>query len=132
MIAWLLIVVFVLFCVWAAAQPIAPVLGRVPPTPQQRAAAFARNQLSPGLYQCTYCRGVGPRSHGPDGKPWNIDHIVPVYFGGTTVDSNLTLACQTCNLAKGVTLWPVPSVAAKPDADLAWAYDLMRHPEKIK
>jgi 5-methylcytosine-specific restriction endonuclease McrA len=37
------------------------------------------------------------------GTPHTIDHIVPKAAGGTDAESNLWLACRTCNEFKGVT-----------------------------
>lgn len=42
---------------------------------------------------CAYC--------GTQGVPLQIEHIVPHAKGGTNSVSNLTLACEVCNTAKG-------------------------------
>lgn len=44
---------------------------------------------------CAYC--------GASGIPLNIDHIQPLSRGGSSRISNLTLACISCNQAKGST-----------------------------
>ncbi|MEO8956623.1 MAG: RNA-guided endonuclease IscB [Ktedonobacteraceae bacterium] len=44
---------------------------------------------------CTYC--------GKHNRPLQIDHIVPRAKGGTNRISNLCLACEKCNTAKGTT-----------------------------
>ena len=44
---------------------------------------------------------MGTPDAGPDGKPWHIEHVVPVERGGPTHAENLTLACRACNLRKG-------------------------------
>lgn len=44
--------------------------------------------------QCAYC--------GATDLPLQKEHITPKARGGTNAVSNLTLACQTCNQAKGV------------------------------
>jgi 5-methylcytosine-specific restriction endonuclease McrA len=53
-------------------------------------------------FKCRYC--------GWDGKEsfqkffvanLGVDHIKPIYAGGTDDDSNLVLACHACNLYKG-------------------------------
>ncbi len=44
---------------------------------------------------CTYC--------GKHNRPLQIDHIVPRATGGTNRVSNLCLACEKCNQAKGTT-----------------------------
>lgn len=43
--------------------------------------------------KCAYCR--------KDGIPLEIEHIVPRIRGGSNRVSNLTLACNSCNLEKG-------------------------------
>jgi len=43
--------------------------------------------------QCVYC--------GADSVPLQVEHIVPKARGGTNRVSNLTLACEPCNLRKG-------------------------------
>lgn len=50
---------------------------------------------------CTYCGRRGDLELGPDGRPWNLDHIIPQGRGGPTHKENLTLSCSKCNLAKG-------------------------------
>lgn len=50
---------------------------------------------------CAYCRMRGASQYGPDGKPWNFDHVVPVSRGGHSATSNLCLSCWTCNSLKG-------------------------------
>lgn len=52
-------------------------------------------------YTCQYCGRRGKKQADPDGKPWHIDHVIPVAKGGPTHIGNLTLACQRCNLGKG-------------------------------
>jgi 5-methylcytosine-specific restriction endonuclease McrA len=49
---------------------------------------------------CRYCRYPGSDEHGPDFRPWHIDHIIPVVDGGGNEMENLALACSTCNLRK--------------------------------
>jgi len=43
--------------------------------------------------RCAYC--------GKDNVPLQIEHILPTSKGGTNRVSNLTLACEPCNIAKG-------------------------------
>lgn len=45
-------------------------------------------------FTCTYCGAGG-------GTELHCDHIVPRARGGLDVESNLTTACQDCNLSKG-------------------------------
>jgi 5-methylcytosine-specific restriction endonuclease McrA len=57
--------------------------------------------------RCAYC--------GTENVPLQIEHIVPRSKGGSNRTSNLTLACQDCNQAKGNR--PVEEfLAGKPDA----------------
>jgi len=53
-------------------------------------------------YTCQYCGWSGASEF----DRWfianfNIDHIKPVSAGGKDEDSNLVLACRSCNLYKG-------------------------------
>lgn len=48
--------------------------------------------------RCAYCDASGV---GPGGVRLNIDHVHPRAKGGTDRISNLTLACVSCNRAKG-------------------------------
>ena len=52
-------------------------------------------------YVCHYCKQTGDAQYGPDGRPWHIDHLIPVSRGGTDEPSNLVVACATCNIDKG-------------------------------
>ena len=50
------------------------------------------------LHRCEYC-------HAPESVfnfPFEVEHILPAFQGGTDVISNLALACRSCNLHKGV------------------------------
>jgi len=53
---------------------------------------------------CQYCNKPGDAGKGPDGKPWEIDRIVPGKQGGLYVSENVTLSCGPCNREKGATL----------------------------
>lgn len=56
--------------------------------------------------RCTYC--------GTKDGPFHFDHIFPVSKGGTNAPSNLTLACEPCNLSKGsktLTEWMTSATA---------------------
>jgi len=53
---------------------------------------------------CQYCNKSGDAGKGPDGKPWEIDRIVPGKLGGLYVSANVTLSCGPCNREKGATL----------------------------
>lgn len=53
---------------------------------------------------CAYCGKSGNATHGPDGEHWHIDHVLPVSAGGMNEESNLTLACASCNLRKSATI----------------------------
>ena len=47
-------------------------------------------------FKCTYC-GISAKQ----GAVLHIDHIIPVVAGGTNKKTNLTTACEDCNLGKG-------------------------------
>jgi hypothetical protein len=74
---------------------------RAVPASLQR-AVFARDGLC-----CRYCG----YKHG-DAKRFEIDHVIPVVFGGCDEMSNLVVACKRCNQAKGVDEWRPMTVPA--------------------
>ena len=48
-------------------------------------------------HRCEYC-------HAPElvfNFPFEVEHITPIYRGGDHSESNLALACRSCNLRKG-------------------------------
>jgi hypothetical protein len=45
-------------------------------------------------YTCHYCHRTG--------VPLEVDHVVPLYKGGTNDESNLVAACHDCNHSKGI------------------------------
>jgi 5-methylcytosine-specific restriction endonuclease McrA len=63
--------------------------------------------LSKFNYTCQYCGAKAP-----DVK-LHLDHIVPFSKGGLTEESNLTVACDLCNIGKSDTLLNV-----KPESTL--------------
>lgn len=44
-------------------------------------------------YSCSYC--------GKETMQITVDHIVPLYLGGSSDLKNLTVACHSCNSSKG-------------------------------
>ncbi|MEL6554964.1 MAG: HNH endonuclease signature motif containing protein [Cyanobacteria bacterium J06621_11] len=49
-------------------------------------------------YRCEYCRA-------PEivfNFPFEVEHIIPIARKGKTDESNLALACRSCNLRKGI------------------------------
>lgn len=49
-------------------------------------------------HRCEYCRA-------PEivfNFPFEVEHIVPLYRGGTDEATNLALSCRACNLRKGI------------------------------
>jgi len=62
---------------------------------------------------CAYCDRRGSPEADPDGKPWELDRILPGAFGGEYDPANVALACHACNQRKGrnVTFCPPPSLA---------------------
>jgi len=52
--------------------------------------------------KCRYCQTV-------DAYEYIIEHVIPAAFGGLAVESNLVVACQSCNIKKGRSVWtPLP------------------------
>ena len=48
-------------------------------------------------HRCEYC-------HAPElvfNFPFEVEHIIPISRGGVDAESNLALACRSCNLRKG-------------------------------
>jgi hypothetical protein len=45
-------------------------------------------------YRCHYCYKTG--------VPLEVDHVIPLFKGGTNDDSNLVAACHECNHSKGI------------------------------
>jgi HNH endonuclease len=45
-------------------------------------------------YTCHYCHRTG--------VPLEVDHVIPLYKGGTNDDRNLVAACHECNHGKGI------------------------------
>ena len=81
--------------------------------PRKDSYQVAGTELSPNLriatiarfgQVCQYCNKPGDAGKGPDGKPWEIDRIVPGKLGGLYVSANVTLSCGPCNREKGATL----------------------------
>jgi hypothetical protein len=53
---------------------------------------------SRAAHRCEYC-------HAPESIfnfPFEVEHIIPPSRGGSDAESNLALACRSCNLRKGV------------------------------
>ena len=51
-------------------------------------------------HRCEYCRA-------PEivfNFPFEVEHIIPLYRGGTNDQTNLALACRACNLRKGISI----------------------------
>lgn len=55
-----------------------------------------RKILLKNTNKCSYC--------GTDKGPFDVDHVIPVSYGGTNDIGNLTLACRRCNRSKGAKL----------------------------
>ena len=84
-------------------------VGRVPGdvTPGHNAARYALESSRPGLLRsqrqrllrlwmnqgrsCAYCDAAGT----------TVDHVVPLFRGGTNFEGNLVPACRACNISKG-------------------------------
>jgi|SRR5580704_6389200 hypothetical protein len=50
-------------------------------------------------FACVYCGTTGGVGRG---VVLTIDHVVPLYFGGSDDPSNLVTACDLCNWMKGI------------------------------
>jgi HNH endonuclease len=50
-------------------------------------------------FACVYCGITGDQEQG---VVITVDHVVPVYFGGSHLGSNLVTACDTCNWMKSI------------------------------
>jgi hypothetical protein len=91
------------------AEMVAAVLELVEAIGKQRALAYIRRRqrlhLAPSVRdavmardgrRCRYChKSIGPRTN------FHLDHVVPVYNGGTNDVNNLVVACTKCNASKG-------------------------------
>ena len=84
-------------------------VGRVPgdATPGHNAARYALERLSPGLSRgdrtrllhrwiaqsrvCAFCSGLAT----------TVDHVIPLFRGGSNFEGNLVPACRPCNISKG-------------------------------
>lgn len=71
---------------------------------QARKRLIARRD---GGYFCAYCGKPGTRAS------LTVDHVVPRSAGGGGLKSNLVLACEPCNRAKGTERW-IPRAGANP------------------
>jgi 5-methylcytosine-specific restriction endonuclease McrA len=56
---------------------------------------FKNKILQETNYRCIYCNGLAT----------TLDHILSKCNGGSTLQSNLVGACETCNKSKGTTYW---------------------------
>lgn len=66
-------------------------------SPKKKLLIFERDNS-----KCQYC---GVEVDFSDKNSWHIDHVVPSSKGGTNCESNLKLACNSCNSKKrGFTL----------------------------
>jgi len=57
-----------------------------------------------GVNYCSYCGQNGTREIGPDGRPWHLDHVIPLHRGGTDTLENIVRSCARCNISKGTKL----------------------------
>lgn len=68
------------------------------PSPQIRSLRYYARKASARVFElfgprCVYC--------GDEDGPFEVDHVVPLKWGGTSEESNLVVACQLCNHDKG-------------------------------
>lgn len=84
------------------------------PNPRKRLApkaALKARALIAFALTCVYCHRVGIPERGPDGRPWELDRVVPGASGGEYEAGNVVLACRTCNRDKGARLnWDIDTV----------------------
>lgn len=52
----------------------------------------AKSIFEKGNHTCVYCGNVGKQ----------LDHVIPLYAGGSDMEANLAVACKTCNCSKHV------------------------------
>lgn len=67
---------------------------------------------------CQHCKSSGDAKLGPDGRPWQLDRIIPGKLNGKYTLENVCLSCETCNKRKGAKIAPftterVPSTTQK-------------------
>jgi hypothetical protein len=73
------------------------------------AAALKREVKTRDGTTCRWCRREGTVRPDPDGKPWHLDHVVPVVAGGEDTLGNLVLSCALCNVRKHASDWGEPA-----------------------
>lgn len=62
---------------------------------RQRKLAALRKRDGDWCYYCRKALGRGSMT---------IDHVLPIYHGGTNVLENLVISCVACNMKKGSAL----------------------------
>jgi 5-methylcytosine-specific restriction endonuclease McrA len=50
--------------------------------------------------RCAYCAGQGDKFLAPDGRPWHVDHHIPLSRGGPVYDAEFSVVCGRCNNTK--------------------------------
>ncbi|MFQ5601324.1 MAG: HNH endonuclease [Candidatus Krumholzibacteriia bacterium] len=70
------------------------VLTRYNSVPPRRVKFSRRNIFERDRYSCQYCQQTPARSE------LSVDHVIPKSRGGTTIWSNVVLACTECNARK--------------------------------
>lgn len=81
---------------------------------------------------CAYCEKEGTKDTGPDGRPWSIDHVFPIHFGGSDEMWNLVKACHRCNSRKHTQTGPewTPNDDVMTAAGLPFGAFFAEHREK--
>lgn len=65
-------------------------------------SAAKRRRVEARYLNCFYCgKPPEPGQFGRRVQPLEIDHVVPLNRGGTSKESNLVMACHSCNRSKG-------------------------------
>lgn len=64
-------------------------------------------------FLCQYCLN-------PDSQDLIIEHVIPVFYGGVAQPYNLVVACHTCNMKKGRSIWVPKNFYKITENNLLW------------
>ena len=94
----------------ACGDPFAAPDWRVPLKPRERDSVW---NMTGG--RCVYC---GVQTNRERFGTFQVDHVIPVSFGGTNDPKNLVPACKSCNASKAY--YTVEEFRANQGIDLFW------------